>query len=76
MIVTSDDIGPADWEGQVDLRNLNIQLVKRYRGAHNIYYKGKFNEDVNKLVGCWGWSEIRREIPGQNFELDFISQDD
>ena len=43
MITTYDTVGSADWGGKIDLKNLDIQLIKSYRGAHKVYYRGKFN---------------------------------
>jgi len=77
MITTFDPVGSADWGGEIDLKNLSIQLIKSYRAARKVYYRGRFNENVTKLVGSWDFEQIMHshEIRGQGFELNFISED-
>jgi hypothetical protein len=74
FINTNDEIGPAGWKGEIDKTNLSIKLIKTYHGSHLIIYRGKFNKDLTKLVGTWGYEDNGYEISCEAFELNFTQK--
>ena len=68
---TSDIVGNATWTGSVDVNSRMIDLVKQYHGAHSIYYRGRFDENLTRIKGQWGWDFSTLQ---DSFELIFSDQ--
>jgi len=69
---THDEVGPAGWKGEIEKNDLSITLLKSYHGSHIIFYKGKFNKELTKLTGRWGWDHSADQ---EGFELNFTVKD-
>ena len=59
-IKTLDIVGHATWTGKVDKKTLQVEIVKKYYGAHCIYYRGKFDETLTCVTGSWSWDTVPR----------------
>jgi len=72
---TVDEVGPAGWKGEIKKDDLSVKLIKTYHGSHQIIYKGKFDKELIKLTGRYLFDDGGYEIPGEGFELNFLTKE-
>ncbi|MEO0732318.1 MAG: hypothetical protein AAFZ52_05760 [Bacteroidota bacterium] len=75
----SDDVGPFTWNGHYDTQSLVVQMVKKYRGAHEVYYDGR--ADTNGIYGGWrlifsrGGFHIWPKALGEEFVTEEVTEE-
>jgi len=64
---TQDEVGVANWEGEIDITSGKIHLSKKYSEYPSVEYTGLINHDLNKIIGTWNIGHASDE-----FQLELI----